>query len=831
MNGCEINAVIIIFVAVTQMFKIKDMKRFHCFSLMLICAVLLSVAEGMAGERKTLMDAGWRFFKGEGESAFSEPSYDDSQWRVVDLPHDWSIEGVPSADEPSGNDGGYRPTGKGWYRKTFEISSEDLTKLHSLYFEGVYMDAEVFVNGHSLGIHHYGYSSFIHDITTWLHAGRNVIAVSVDNSKQKNCRWYSGSGIYRHVWMISTEDVHFKHWGTFITTPEADETSAVVKVSAEIVNDSGDDRKVEAEVIMYDPQGREVGRKSGVLALPEGDASAWVESVEVGDPSLWSPDTPSVYTAKLNIYENGTLKDSIEETFGIRTVSYSAEDGLVLNGRKIELNGGCIHHDNGILGAAAFDRAEVRKVRLMKDAGFNAVRTSHNHPSEAFLHACDTIGLLVIDETFDGWRAAKLPYDYSTLIDDHWQEDVAALVLRDRNHPSIFCWSVGNEVIERKELQVVTTARKLAGLCRQLDPTRPVTSALCAWDSDWEIYDPLAEAFEIVGYNYMIFKHAGDHERDPQRIIVQTESYPRDAYSNWAYCHDHPYIIGDFVWTSVDYLGESAIGRWYYEGDSPGEHYHRPQFPWNAAYCGDIDLTGERKPISYYRDLLWNEDRPVYLCVKEPDGYRGKIRETQWSVWPAFESWTWPGHEGKDIDVVVYSRAPKVRLYLNGRLVGEKYTTRDQEFKAVFTVPYEPGELRAEAIDNYGNALVEMNEGGHTVLKTAGKPYALRLKADRTLLDADGQDLSFVTIEVVDRNGVVCPDAADEVRVAVEGAAGLAALGNADIKELGTTVDEVHNVWKGHALAVVRSSHDSGKVKIKIISPGLRSAGLTLKVR
>lgn len=782
-------------------------------------------------ERKTLVDAGWRFFKGDGEPCFNEASYDDSRWRVVDLPHDWSIEGVPSADEPSGNDGGYRPTGKGWYRKALTMSDADMDRRHSLYFEGVYMDAEVFVNGHSLGVHHYGYSSFIHDITPWLHAGRNVIAVSVDNSKQKNCRWYTGSGIYRHVWLISTEDVRFKHWGTYITTPEVSEGEAVVRVETQIENVSDMGRNIAVEIVLNDAEGREAGRTNGNVALDGNASDKFIFDIVVSEPSLWSPDTPSVYTAHLKISENGRTMDSIEETFGIRTISYSAAEGFLLNGKALELNGGCIHHDNGILGAAAFDRAEVRKVRMMKDAGFNAVRTSHNHPSEAFLHACDSIGLLVIDEAFDGWRIPKLQYDYSTLIDDHWQEDIEALVLRDRNHPSVFCWSVGNEVIERKEIQVLTTARKLAGLCRSLDPTRPVTSALCSWDSDWEIYDPLAEEFEIVGYNYMMFKHEGDHQRDPQRVMFQTESYPREAYLSWAYSYDNPYVIGDFVWTSVDYLGESSIGRWYYEGDTPGEHYHRDQFPWNAAYCGDIDLTGMRKPVSYYRDMLWNEDRPVYLSVKEPDGYNGKVKETQWSVWPTFESWTWPGHEGKDIDVEIYSRAPMVRLYLNGRLVAERPTTRNEEYKAVITVPYEPGELRVEAVDNQGNVLAGMNEGGHTVLKTAGKPYALRLKADRTSLDADGQDLSFVAIEVVDRDGIVCPEASDEVHIAVEGAAGLAAFGNADIKESGTTVDNIHNVWKGRALAVVRSSSDGGKATIKVTAPGLKPAVCSYKIK
>jgi beta-galactosidase len=417
------------------------------------------------------------------------------------------------------------------------------------------------------------------------------------------------------------------------------------------------------------------------------------------------------------------------------------------------------------------------------------------------------------------------------LIDEHWQEDVAALVLRDRNHPSIFCWSVGNEVIERKEIQVITTARKLAGLCRELDPTRPVTSALCSWDRDWEIYDPLAEEFEIAGYNYMIHKHAGDHERDPERVIVQTESYPRDAFSNWAYANDYPYIIGDFVWTAVDYLGESSIGRWYYEGDPAGEHYQGDQFPWNAAYCGDIDMTGTRKPISYYRDILWNEDRPIYLAVREPDGYFGKIRMTGWAVWPTFESWTWPGHEGKDITVEVYSRAPMVRLYLNGDMIGEQPTGRKEEYKAVFKVPYQPGELKAVAVDTDGNPVSDRNEGGHTVLKTAGEPYALRVRAEDTSITADGQDLSFISIEVVDKDGNVCPDASNAVTVEMTGkAAGVIAVGNGDVKETGCTADNVHNAWKGRALAVVRASDTSGTVIVKFTSPGLKPARTRISV-
>lgn len=787
----------------------------------LLSAFLLAVTVSVA-QRRTLIDNDWEFAR-DGQPAV-----------VVDLPHDWSIQGLPAADEPAGNDGGYYPTGKGGYRKVLRLKTKAADRCYALYFEGVYMNAEVIVNGVSTGVQHYGYSSFLRDVTELLREGDNEVVVRVDNSKQKNCRWYTGSGIYRHVWLIETADVHFKHWGTFVTTPVvAQNDTSKVNVQAVVVNESDRDRVL--DMCFKITQDESIGggfssMHSHTVRVKPHEELEVSHLFDVPHAHLWSPDTPHLYHAMLTISENNKPIDVTTQTFGIRSIAFNSEQGFLLNGRPIKLNGGCLHHDNGILGAAAFDRAEERKAELMKAAGFNAVRTSHNPPSEAFLDACDRIGLLVIDEAFDGWRSAKNTYDYSTLIDEHWQADLSALVLRDRNHPSIFAWSVGNEVIERKEIQVVTTARKFAKLCRQLDPTRSVTSALCAWDSDWEIYDPLAETFELVGYNYMIHKHATDHERDPQRVMYQSESYPREAFWNWVYSADHPYIFGDFVWTAIDYQGESGIGRWYYQGESEGEHYHRNQFPWHAAYCGDIDFTGQRKPISYYRDLLWNVERPLYLSVKEPNGYYGTIRETQWSVWPTFESWTWPGHEGKPIEVEIYSRAPRVRLYMNDSLVTERPTTRAEEYKAVITVPYTPGTLRAEAVDEQGNPIASMNTG-HNTLRTAGEPYALRLTADRSVITADGQDLSFITIEVVDEQGTLCPNAANELTLSLRGRASLAAFGNADIKDLGCTVDAVHNVWKGRAQAVVRATDRSGTATLTLSGKGLKPAKVTVRTK
>ena len=732
------------------------------FAALLMAVTTFGADKGII--RKRLFDADWQF------------SQDSTTWRTVNLPHDWSIEGDFDKDAPAGHDGAYLPTGKGWYKKQFRVESLALReKKLRLYFEGVYMNAEVYVNGQKAGGHPYGYSSFFVDITPYAKIGQNEIEVRVDNSQQKNCRWYSGSGIYRHVWLLTTGKRYIDEWSVNVATPDIH----TVEIKAEVVMEDGTRKPIE-------------------------------KTIHVENPHLWSPEDPYLYHTTIE-----AEGDVVPVTYGIRTIEYSAEKGLLLNGKPIVLNGGCVHHDNGILGARAFDAAEYRRVRLLKEAGFNAMRTSHNPPSETFLRACDELGLLVIDEAFDGWRDKKNTYDYSTLIDKWWQEDIKAMVLRDRNHPSVFCWSTGNEVIERKKIEVVKTAHNLNTLCRQLDPQkRPVTSALCAWDPEWDIYDPLAAEHDIVGYNYMIHKSQSDHERVPTRVMVQTESYSRDTWRNYRKVQDEPWVIGDFVWTAIDYLGESGIGRWYYEGEPAKEPWEAPMFPNHAAYCGDIDLIGQRKPISHYRSMLWNKDgEQLYMAVREPDGYYGKIKTTMWSVWPTYESWTWPGHEGKNIDVEVYSHEPKVRLYLNDQLIGEKEVAQGM---ATFTLPYQPGTLRAEA-------------GEKTVsLQTADEAKAIRLTTDRTTLKADGQDLAFITVELTDGNGTVNLTANNELTASVSGSATLIGFGNADIKDCDRYTDSTHKAWKGRALLVVRSTGKKGKATITVQGKGLKTARVNL---
>ncbi len=737
--------------------------------------------------------------------------------KTVDIPHDWSIELPFSSKVPSGNDGGFVHTGKGKYEKEIKLTAADLedTK-YSLLFEGVYERWNLYVNGKEVGFRPYGYSSVIYDITPYLHAGVNTIQVDVDNSHQKNSRWYTGSGIYRHVRLIKTGEIAVAPWSLYISTPEVSHSEAVVNVSFDVEGNL-EGKKINAEVAVLDPLGKIVAKSEIPVTGSIGEGY-----LKVVDPKLWSVDSPSLYKVHLSLKENGKPIDDISENFGIRTISYSAEEGFKLNGNPILLNGACAHHDNGMLGAASYDAAEARKVKLLKEAGFNAVRTSHNLPSPSFLDECDRQGLLVIDEAFDGWRDQKNANDYHIWIDEWGVKDVGDMVRRDRNHPSIIAWSIGNEVIERKNIGVITTACSFANECRRLDPTRPVTEALCAWDSDWEIYDPHAEALDIVGYNYMIHKSESDHERCPQRVMWQTESYPRDAASNWHKVKENPYIIGDFVWTGIDYLGESGLGRYFYKGETEGEQWMAFQWPWRGAYCGDVDITGWRKPISHYRDMLYNDDAKLYMAVREPNGYYGEVKTTMWSVWPTWESWNWQGHEGKPIEVEVMSRYPKVRLYLNDSLIGEKEAGEPNDFLAVYQTSYSPGTLKAVALDENGSEVETIT------LATAGNPVAIRLTPDKTVMAADNQDLIYVVAEIVDSEGRVVPDAEIPIEFTVAGNAILKAAGSALLKDPDPYYDSSATTWKGRAMAIVKSTDRKGNATIKATSKGMKPGSLKL---
>ena len=807
-------------------------------------------------------DANWKFFLGDPAGA-ELATFDDSAWRTLDLPHDWSIEGVPDAKNLTGSGGGFYPAGVGWYRKTFTVPADWKGRRVSVEFDGIAANATVYLNGKKLGIHPYAYTSFRFDLTAWLNVGKkNVLAVRVDNSEQPSSRWYEGAGIYRHVRVNVTNPVHVAPWGVFVSTLEATGESAKVRVRTDVQNDATEAAEITVRTTLLSAQGKPVARAESPLQPGRGAHEETKHEIALPRPELWSPESPVLYSAVTEILQRGKVIDRVETSFGVRTLAWSTDKGLLLNGKSIKLAGGSVHHDNGPLGAAAFDRAEERRVELLKAAGMNAVRTAHNPPSPAFLDACDRLGLLVLDEPFDVWTVSKAKYDYARYFKDWWQQDIDAMVLRDRNHPAIVFWGIGNEIPEAWTPAGAPIAKELAERVRSLDTTRPLTEAFPG-----ATYTPSTDAvmaqLDVSGYNYNLAQNQGkDHERVPNRIMMTTESVPQAAFANWKLAHEHPYILGDFVWTAMDYLGESGIGSWSYmtpeqakgatqvaammgtamatmgaDGKNPFAAMAQqdqgakpnpmiallfPGFPWHGANSGDVDLIGCRKPQSYYRDILWYGGDRVYATVRLPEPEGKTIVAIGWSVYPTLPSWTWPGQEGKDMQVEVYAGTEKVRLYLNDKLIGEKPTGVEQEHRTVFTVPYAPGTLKAIGVNGD-------REVATTALETAGDPLKLRLTADRTTLRADGEDLSFITVEALDAQGRPQLNASQEVKFAVNGPGRIIAAGNADQKSVESYRADHRALFNGRALVVVRASKTAGPIRLEAMAPGMSAAEVDLR--
>jgi len=781
-------------------------------------------AQERSPRERLSFDYGWKFIVGDPAGA-QAPDFDASGWRNLDLPHDWSIEGRIAPENPMGGSGGYFPAGVGWYRRAFEVPARWSGKRVGVEFDGIYMNASVYINGHELGMHPYGYTSFIHDLTPHLKfGGTNVLAVRVDQSRHGNTRWYAGSGIYRHVWISVTGAVHVAPWGVCITTPEAGAARARVSLRTRIANDSESAATVTLHTVVLSKSGAAAGESNSSATVNAHGSAEVTQEIDVDNPALWSPESPNLYRAVTEIVKNGKTIDRVSTPFGIRSIEWSVEKGFVLNGEPVKMAGGCVHHDNGPLGAAAFDRAEERRVEILKRAGFNAIRCAHNPPSPAFLDACDRLGMLVMNEAFDCWSKGKNKFDYSVAFKDWWQRDIEAMVMRDRNHPSVVMWSIGNEIPERGEPLGAQEAKMLADYVRTLDHTRPVTSALND-TGNWTGTDRFFAALDVGGYNYNLQRHAEDHARVPSRIIVCTESFPRDVFDYWAMVDEFPYIIGDFVWTALDYLGESGIGRWYFrDPKNPGPVTWGGDYPWHGSDCGDIDICGFRKAQSHYRNIVWDRGEKLYMGVRRPVPEGKELFVTRWGVWPVYHSWTWPGMEGKPLEVEVYSRCDSVRLYLGEELIGEKPTTRAEKFMAKFRVPYAPGVLKAAGIQS-GKPIAE------SVLRTSGEAVRIRLTPDRTMLRADGQDLSFITVEVEDKNGHANPNAEHEVSFKLNGPGTIAAVGTGNMKSEEMYHADHRRLFHGKALLVVRSSRAPGEMTLAASAPGLGEAAIRLASR
>jgi beta-galactosidase len=786
--------------------------------------------------RELNFDSGWKFNLGDVSGA-EIAAFNDSQWRTLDLPHDWSIEDLPAAsgkkqigpfteDSPGKGSTGNVMGGIGWYRKIFTLDQSTEGKKVQILFDGVYMNSEVWINGQSLGIHPYGYTPFCYDLTPHLNpAGEpNILAVKVNNNG-KNSRWYSGSGIYRHVNLIVTGKVHIPVWGFSVTTPEVSAEKATVKFSIRINNEVKESADLKVTTQVLSPDGKLVSNAKTTVSPFKEEKIDIEQNFELKNPMLWSIDSPYLYQAVTEVSFDGKVVDQQTTTFGIRSIEFSAEKGFLLNGERILLKGGCMHHDNGPLGSATIDRAEERRVELMKKFGFNAIRTSHNPPSAQFLEACDRLGVLVIDEAFDQWQRPKNPDDYSNYFNKDHQQDLEAMVLRDRNHPSVILWSIGNEIPERADSSGLRITKELCSIIKKLDTTRPVTEAICSfWDrpgKTWEYAQPALELFKVAGYNYMWREYENDHQKYPQRTMVGTESFPKEAFDNWQMVEKHPYVLGDFVWTSMDYLGESGIGNALITKEK--KLNFSPGWPWYNSYCGDIDICGFKKPQSYFRDVIWkisNLEMAVHAPI--PAGMTENV--SLWG-WPdEQQSWNWVGNEGKIVQINVYSNYPEVRLELNGKVIGTKSVSAETKLTAAFEVPYEPGELKA-----FG--LKDGKEMKSKILKTTGKPVQIRLTADRSEIKANRNDLAYLTVEVTDEAGNLVPDAELPVHFTISGTGELAAVENGNPKDLKSFRQPKVNSFKGKCLVILRPSGVPGEIKLKAESAGLAGAELIVETK
>ena len=722
------------------------------------------------------------------------------------------------AESESGAAQGFTEGGVGWYRKTFPLSAGLKGKRLSVTFDGVYMDSQVWFNGHLLGTHPYGYTGFSYDLTPYARLGgaANLLAVRVDASG-KTSRWYSGAGIYRHVWLTATSPVHIAESGVYITTPYINAQKATVRVRTAI-DGWVKGQSITLTSILVDARGRAAGAAAdyGPLVAASGPVD---QQITVAQPHLWSPDRPALYHLVSTVMVGGKDVDQTQTTFGLRSISFDAVHGMLLNGRPLKLRGGCVHHDNGPLGARAYDRAEERRVALLKAAGFNAIRTSHNPPSPAFLDACDRLGVLVMDEAFDCWKYGKNPQDYGRFFDASWKNDIDSMVRRDRNHPSVALWSIGNEIPEQNGPEGGPRAAMLAGEVRAQDPTRPVSQAT---NPDADKLEPLLEHLDVAGYNYQAGRFAADHAKHPDRVFAQTESFPNDCFNSWMQVVDHPYVVGDFVWTALDYLGEAGIGRDIYPGEGGG---FVGDYPYAVSGCGDLDLIGIRKPQSYFRGVVWGVGpRVVAFTDAVAQGEPG-YKISGWG-WPDDRaSWTWPGTEGKTRTVRVYANTPRVRLLLNGRDLGEKETTRATHDTATYTVPYEPGELVAVGLDAQGGEL------SRWTLTTTRQASALRLIPERTVIAADGQDLAYVQVEALDAQGRLDPNAAVLVHFTLAGPGRIVAVGSADPRSKESFQSPQRRFFRGRCLVILQPSARAGTLRLAAQAEGLTGAATVVTAR
>jgi len=802
----------------------------HLKILGFILMLFLMSFEMNAGTRSMAFNEGWRFLESETIDG-SQVTLDDSDWRDIDLPHDWSVEDLPENPEfvgpfnpkmEGGHDVGWLRGGTGWYRKHFTLDEADADATVYLYFDGVMVQSEVWVNGHSVGQHKYGYTPFYFDITPFLNGPdeKNVVAVKVVNP-ENHSRWFSGSGIYRDVSLMVLNPVHVDVWGVGVTTPDVNEQMASVDVALSVSNKTDRIQEIVAKVELYDPEGKRVSIGSTTLELSKSSSQETKVSLEVPNPKLWDIHSPYQYRAVVSLQKGDGLLDRCEQPFGIRTIEFTADRGFLLNGRSVLMKGGCVHHDNGLLGAKAFRDAEFRKVRLLKQNGYNAIRSAHNPPSKHLIDACDELGMLLIDESFDHWVKPKRPNDYHQFYKEWWEKDTRAMVMRSRNSPSVVMWSIGNEVQERADPEGLEIAREAIDLIRSIDPTRPVTLAFNGfWDNpdkEWDDGAPTFEQIDVGGYNYQMERYVSDHQKHPNRIMYGAESFPNQALQYWELVEALPYVTGDFVWTAWDYLGEATLGKAVYSDDPEMTREDLPfhdKWPHYHGDCGDFSITGHKKAQSYYRDIVWRESE-LEILVHEPIP-AGQHEVVYYWGWPReFKSWSWPGAEGELLKVNVYTRFSSARLELNGVIIAEEPVS-PETLTATFEVEYQPGELTAIAVE-------DGVEKARQSLTSSGTAVSVRVTPEIRTLKADRATLAFVKVLAVDANGDPVPYESLDLQVHVEGPAELLVAGNDHYLADGSFQDKRFRLHNGRGQLILRSTGEPGSAFIELISVGQKS--------
>ena len=762
-----------------------------------------------SARRRIKFDYDWLFARGDHEGA-EAGEFDDSAWRALDVPHDWAIEAEPRADLNRSN--GFFPGGVCWYRKRFDIPAMPDGGRASVEFDGVYHNSDVWLNGVHLGARPYGYVTFRYDLTPHLREGGNVIAVRVDTTVCPTSRWYSGSGIYRHVWLDVTDALHVAQWGTYVTTPRIEAGSADVRIRTTVRNEGERPEECTLVTTIIDPSGAEVATAEAIFRIAPDEEFDFDQTLEVPTPELWSLEAPKLYSVRSTVKTGDAVRDGYTTSFGIREAKFDPQRGFLLNGEPVKMKGVCNHHDAGCLGAAVPERALERRLEALRELGTNAIRTSHNPPAPEFLDLTDRMGFLVIDECFDKWRGGY----YEQHFDEWWERDVDAMVRRDRNHPSVVLWSVGNEVREQDSAEGAAVASMLVEYVHEHEPTRPVTVALCPVDgASRSINDNgFAAALDVVAYNYQEAWYASDKALYPERIVLGTECYPHFSRRStehvdfttrnpWYDVAENDWVAGQFLWSGIDYLGEAL------------------EWPSKGWPNGIVDTCGWPKARSHFHRSVWRDDPFVGLAVLD-DALDIDHGRAAWS-WPRLAAhWNFAHYTGRVIRVRACTNCETVELMLNGRSMGVRCAADFENSTVVWHVPWEPGEVRA--IGRTAGV-----EAASDVLRSAGAPVRIELRPDRTEIAADGQDVCHIEARLFDSEGVLVPDDERLVKFAAEGAGRIAGVDNGDLRSADLYCGTGFTTRWGRCLCVVKAARSAGAIALTASVEGLPDARVELR--